>query len=134
MPRPKTEATDALQYELKTRVNEARYQALQEMLKKSTLHSMSELIRDILDNKPVRVLIHDDSLEQYMESLSSVQKELRSIGVNVNQITKQFNASDDLKHKQFYASQVAEQYHEVGIRVDQLLSIVGEIAKKWLQE
>jgi hypothetical protein len=134
MPRKKAKEGEVLQHEIKTRVNEHRFNELSDLLRKSRFQSMSEMIRDVLDNKPIRVLVHDDSLEQYMEVLSSIQKELRSIGININQITRHFNSSTAENQKIFHSMKIAEQFNQVGIRVDQLLSIVNVIAKQWLQE
>ncbi|MBT1705865.1 plasmid mobilization relaxosome protein MobC [Chryseosolibacter indicus] len=134
MPRRKGKPDTVLQNEIKTRVNDKRYEKLTDILNKSRYHSMSELVRDILENKPIKVLVHDDSLEQYMEVLVFIQKELRSIGININQITRHFNSSPTESQKMFHAMKVGEQFQQVGLRVDQLLSIVKEIAKKWLQK
>jgi hypothetical protein len=134
MPRKKAKPDAILHHEIKTRVNDKRFERLSDILSKSRFHSMSELVRDILENKPIKVLVHDDSLEQYMEVLASIQKELRSIGININQITRHFNSSATESQKMFQAMQVGEQYQQVGVRVDQVLSIVKEIAKKWLQK
>lgn len=134
MPRKKAKENEVLQHEIKTRVNDKRFKELSDLLRKSRFQSMSEMIRDILDNKPVRILVHDDSLEQYMEMLSGIQKELRSIGININQITRHFNSAPAENQKIFHSMNIAEQYNEVGVRVDQLLSVVNEIAKQWLQK
>jgi len=134
MPRKKAKPDAILQHEIKTRVNDKRFERLNDILNKSRFHSMSELVRDILENKPIKVLVHDDSLEQYMEVLASIQKELRSIGININQITRHFNSSPTESQKMFHAMKVGEQYQQVGVRVDQVLSIVKEIAKRWLQK
>lgn len=133
MPRKKAKEDQVLQHEIKTRVNDHRYKALSDLLRQSRFQSMSEMIRDILDNKPIRVLTHDDSLEQYMEVLSSIQRELRSIGININQITRHFNSSSE-NQKIFHSMKIAEQYNQVGMKVEQLLSVVNQIAKQWLQE
>jgi hypothetical protein len=134
MPRKRANELEILNHEIKTRVNDARFRALTELLQKSRFHSMSEMVRDILDNRPIRVLVHDDSLEQYMEVLSSIQKELRSIGININQVTRHFNSSSAETQKMFHSMRIAEQYDQVGIRVDQVLSIISQIAKQWLQK
>src|SRR5687767_15977173 len=130
MPRKKAKPDAILQHEIKTRVNDKRFERLTDILNRSRFQSMSELVRDILENKPIKVLVHDDSLEQYMEVLASIQKELRSIGININQITRHFNSSPTESQKIFHAMKVGEQYQQVGVRVDQVLSIVREIAKK----
>ena len=134
MARNKAAEHQILKHEIKTRVNDDRFKSLNDLLSKSRFQSMSEMVRDILDNRPIKVLVHDDSLEQYMEVLSAIQKELRSIGININQVTRHFNSSSADSQKMFHSMRIAEQYDQVGIRVDQVLSIISEIAKQWLQK
>ena len=56
------------------------------------------------------------------------------IGININQITRHFNSAPGENQKIFHSMNIAEQYNQVGVRVDQLLSVVNEIAKQWLQK
>jgi hypothetical protein len=56
---------------------------------------MSELVRDILENKPVTVRVYDDTFDQYMEQLILITKEVNAIGVNINQVTHFFHVSTE---------------------------------------
>jgi hypothetical protein len=134
MPRKKMHEAKMLQYVIKTRVNKQRYDYLNEMLTRSPHSSMSEMVREIICNKPIKYQVHDASFEKYMEVLSGVQKELKAIGVNINQVTRYFNSTRNDSQRVFYSLKIAEQYKEVELKVEQLFPIIAELAKKWLQK
>jgi hypothetical protein len=123
---------EILKYEIKTRVNEARFSQLTKMLESSECQNMSELVRHILNNRPVTLLHRDKSLDLLIEELTSIRKELRSIGININQITRQFNTYPEKEQKIFYALGVSEQYQLVGKKVDQLLNTISKLSEQWL--
>lgn len=119
---------------VETRVDEAKYKELKELAARTTTRRMSDLIRDILYNRKVKIVTHDSSLDKVMEQLSALRSELNAIGVNINQVTRYFNSDPDPRQKIRYASNIAEQYQAVGSKVDQLLVIVSKLAERWLQE
>ncbi|MHB8207625.1 MAG: plasmid mobilization protein [Mucilaginibacter sp.] len=121
-----------LKHEIKTRVNDAKFTQLSEMLANSECRNMSELVRHILHTKPVTLLHRDKSLDLLIEELSGIRKELRSIGININQVTKQFNTFPDKEQKLYYALGVAEQYKLVGHKVEQLFTILNKLSEQWL--
>jgi hypothetical protein len=134
MPRKKEKDKDLLNYEIKTRVNEKRYNTLLDLLTRSTHQNMSELVRDILENKPVTIRIYDESFDDFMEQIILIKKEINAIGVNINQVTHFFNGSSQEIRKPYYALKIAEQYNLVGHKVDQLLKIIAFLSSKWLQK
>jgi hypothetical protein len=134
MPRKKAKEANALQYRVWARVNERRFKALTELLSKSRHSNMSELVRDLLESRPVKIIVHDDSFDQYMKAFSAIKKELNAIGVNINQLTKQFHSSPTDTQKALTALRISEQYKAVDSNVNALNSIISELSKKWLQK
>ena len=67
-----------------------------------------------------------------MIDLAGIREELKRIGTNINQITHAFHVADSDSQKVFHALRVAEQYKVVDERVERLLQVVTELAKKWL--
>ena len=120
-----------LKHEIKTRVNDAKFNQLNDLLKKSECQNMSELVRHILNNRPVVLLHRDKSLDLLIEALAGIRKELRSIGININQITHQFNTYPEKERKLFYALEAAEQYSVVGNKVEQLFKIITKLSEQW---
>ena len=93
---------------------------------------MSELVRHILNNRPVTLLHRDKSLDLLVEELAAIRKELRSIGININQITRQFHIAPEKEQKLFHALGVADQYNLVGNKVDSLFTVISKISAQWL--
>ncbi|WP_298712743.1 plasmid mobilization relaxosome protein MobC, partial [uncultured Chitinophaga sp.] len=95
---------------------------------------MAGLLRDILHNRVIRTVVHDQSLDLVMEELSAIRGEIRAIGVNVNQITKYFNTYPEPQRKAFYAKTAFSRYVDLQPKIETLLQIVAKLAQKWLQE
>src|SRR5688572_22257398 len=69
----------------------------------------------------------DDCLQQ----LIRIREELRDIGVNINQITHRFHASDSREQRMFHALKVGEEYAKVGDKVEVLINKVSDVGRMW---
>ena len=65
--------------------------------------------------------------------LALIRKEINSIGVNINQITRHFNSESSPSKKIADALKIVEEYQKVGRRLDKLMNVTSEITEKWLQ-
>lgn len=134
MGRKKIEDSEsALNRTLILRVNDRTIKRLESLLKNSDCQSVSDVARRILSKKRITIFHRDASLEAPMQELIRIRGELRAIGVNVNQITHFFHASETNNQKMFQALKVAEEYGKVGAKVDELVSMVAVLGRKWLQ-
>lgn len=95
---------------------------------------MSSLIRDILENKPVKVIMYDRSLDMVMHELAALRTQIRAIGVNINQITRFFNTYPEESKKEFYAKTAFKEYLRIETKIELLLAIITKLSKKWLSE
>lgn len=95
---------------------------------------MGEFARRILSRDKITLFHKDASLDGPMEELTSIRKELKAIGVNINQITHSFHIAQNDNQRNYQAMRAAEEYKKVGAKVDQLLNIVSQLSKKWLQK
>lgn len=132
MARRKTDETEGLlTHPIIFRVTEREYLRLEAIQQKSDCHSIGEVIRRSLAGKQVKLFHKDASLDGVVEELASVQEELRAIGVNINQITRHFNASSAGNKRVFLAHQALEQYRKVEGKVNLLFSLISQLARKW---
>jgi len=120
--------TRLLRYHVFTRVNESVYQRLKDIQENSNCATVAEVARKILSKEKILCYYRDRYFDDTMGELSAICKELRAIGVNINQITRRFNSTK----KTLDALKAADQYNKVGIKVDRLLEIVTELSYKWL--
>src|ERR1700754_1176816 len=93
MPRPKKAEKDQLRYLLRIRVNQTAYQKLTAMQKQSDCRSICEIARKILSKERINLFHKDASLNGPMEELALIRKELKAIGININQQTHHFHTS-----------------------------------------
>ncbi len=69
-----------------------------------------------------------------MEELASIRKELKAIGININQITKAFHTTSDPERKYVYSIKAFNKNQQIEEKVDRLLEIVSQLTLKWLQK
>ena len=134
MPRKKTPHPEELRYRLYTRVNEKKYKEFQALLAKNPQMGMSGLLREILHNRPVRVYTRDLTLDNLMEELAKLRSELKAIGININQMTRFFNTYPEIQRKVLYAKIGFKEYQAIEPKVEELLAIITQLAKKWLSD
>jgi hypothetical protein len=126
-------ANDSLVKVITVRVSQRFFDSLEEKRKKTNCQNVSEMVRAILYKEKIHFYYTDATLNSTALELSGIRKELNQIGNNINQITKSFHTADSDSQKMFYALKVAEDYKKVEGKVDKLLIMVSEVAKKWLQ-
>lgn len=135
MPRKKATKQDALLTKnVIVRITEATFNKLEKMRVDSGSASMAEVIRRILSNRQIKLLHQDNSMNGPMEEMALIRKELKAIGININQITRTFNQDKAETHRAFYIMKVADLYKNVDERVEKLLVIISQLAEKWLRK
>lgn len=127
-----TERDQLYSYPVRTRVDKATQERLEKLLADSAFQSLGEVARKILAQEKILCLYKDISMNGVMEELTGIRKELKAIGVNLNQMTKAFHASKSDTQKAFYVLRQMELAKTVEAKTDQLLVLVAKLARKWL--
>lgn len=118
---------------IRTRVTENTYRQLEKIKLNSNCRSMGEVVRKILSKEKILMLTRDASMSGPMEELASIRKELKSIGININQQTRHFHTSENESQRAFYFMRTSDLYKNVGEKIDKLLAIVSKLTLKWLR-
>ena len=134
MGRKKLPEDKRLKHLLSTRVNEEKFQQLSEILLYAPRMGMSDLIRNILENKRIKTFYHDPSIDPVIEEIRLICEKIRQTGILINKYTKSFNSHQDLPPKLFYAKLVFINAVSLEKEYTRLLEIVSELAKRWLTE
>lgn len=119
---------------IQTKVTKEVFERLDKIKSGSDCRTVGELARRILSKEKIIFFQRDSSMDAHLEELTTIRKEINAIGININQITHSFHTSDTANQKMFHALKVSEQYKKVGERVDKLLILISQLAKKWLQK
>lgn len=123
---------DILSKPIIIRVTEELFTRLEKIQKESDCSSVGEIARKILSQKRINCFYRDISLNAPMEELALIRKELKAIGININQQTKYFHTSQSSAERAFYVMKTAELYKTIDEKVERLLKIISKLAEKWL--
>jgi hypothetical protein len=134
MPRKKTKnPAERFTHPIILRVNEHTFNRLLEIQKNSSCQSVGEVARNILSRERILMLTRDVTMNAPMEELATIRKELKAIGVNINQQTRHFHAAENESQRNFYFMRTIDLYKNVSTKVDQLLSLITKLSLKWLR-
>jgi hypothetical protein len=133
MPRKKAIDQDTLLIcPVRTRVTQTTWDKLDKLQQESGCQSIGEVARMILSGEKINCFYRDVSLNAPMEEMALIRKELKAIGININQQTKFFHLSKTEAQRAFYAIRTADLYKHVGGKVEELLTLINRLAEKWL--
>ncbi|MFB9843912.1 plasmid mobilization relaxosome protein MobC [Mucilaginibacter ginsenosidivorans] len=116
------------------RVTKATYDKLENIRSKSDCRTIPEVARRIINLEKIIFFNKDASMDAPMEILISIQKELKAIGVNINQVTRNFNSMTGERQRWYQIKRAAQYYSQVDTKVSLLLTMISQLAKKWLQK
>ncbi|MGM9475190.1 mobilization protein [Pedobacter sp. GSP4] len=135
MPRPKNKDEKLLlNCPVIIRLNEASFKRLEKMAKESNCKTVGEVARRIINGKHITLHHKDTAMNGPMEELALIRKELKAIGININQQTHYFHISQSPAERVFYVNKTSELYKSIDKKVERLLSIVNQLAELWLQK
>lgn len=131
--RKATDQDSILSHPIIVRLTENQFKKLDKVRRESDIKTIGEVVRKILTNRPIKLLHKDISMNQPMEEMALIRKEIKSIGVNINQQTHRFHISQSDTERSFHAIKTSETYKSMEPKIDRLLSIISKLAEKWLQ-
>lgn len=133
MPRKKSaDQEKILSRVLRIRLTDAAFKRLEKISKSSDCRTVGEAARKILSQEKITLFYKDVTLNSAMEELALVRKELRAIGININQITKAFHSDKREQSQIIQVSKVMLLYEKVEAKTERLLVIINRLAEKWL--
>lgn len=135
MSRKKVRDQDSiLSHTIVVRITAGQYEKLDRISKESDGKTIAHVVRKIIENKPITLLHKDMSMNGPMEELALIRKEIKSIGVNINQQTHKFHISQNDTERTFHTNKTAETYKSIEPKIDRLFIILSNLALKWLQK
>jgi hypothetical protein len=134
MTRKKVDRSQQLSHMICVRVSKPYYEKMEKWLSQSNCRSAAELARSILYKEEIIWYHKDTRFDATARELAGIRDELKAIGININQITRQFNSASLPNQKIFHALKVQDEYKEVGQRVDKVLFLISEMIKQWSQK
>ncbi|TCD03132.1 plasmid mobilization relaxosome protein MobC [Pedobacter psychroterrae] len=133
MPRKKSpEPEKILTRVLRIRLTDAGFHRLEKISTSSDCRTIGEAARKILSKEKITLFYKDITLNSAMEELALIRKELRAIGININQITKAFHSDKRVPSQNIQVTKIIKLYETVEGKTDTLLLLINRLAEKWL--
>lgn len=107
---------------LTTRFKPSEFLLIDSRFKKTRFRKMSEYIRCVLLEKPITVNYRDKSMDDMLEELSLLRRELGAIGNNLNQAVRQINAAHGSADNRLWLSLISI----VGTKVDPAIAHIKD--------
>ncbi|HVW94422.1 MAG TPA: hypothetical protein VHA56_00470 [Mucilaginibacter sp.] len=134
MPRKKYDDPEkVLTCFVRTRLTRKAFDRLEQIRQQSDCHSVGEVARKLLSREKITLFYKDMTLNSLMEELALVRKELKAIGININQLTRDYHiANKKGQPNAQLLQQIAALYRRVDTKTEELLSIIHQLAQQWL--
>lgn len=135
MPRKKIpDSSSLLIHPVRTRLTEEVYNRLSTLMKNSDCRSIGELTRRILSGEAITLFHKDAAFDEPAEKLMLIYRELKAIGVNMNQVTRHFHQANTNHQKAFQAYQLAQLYKQADVKIMMVLNLISKLSEQWLQK
>lgn len=116
---------------IQAKVTDKVYARLKKVQENSNCRTIGEAVRLVLSREQIIVYEKDATMQAPLEEIIRLRKEIKAIGVNINQVTHAFHGMEPEKKKVYQALRIAEEYKKVGDKVDRLFGLILEMGKKW---
>ncbi len=113
------------------RVSEIYYSKLEGLRKNSNCQTLAEFTRMILQREKIIWYHKNIGHESIAVELTAIRKELKSIGININQVTKYFHGTNLPSQKIFEALKILDEYKKVQGKIDSISLLVGNLLNTW---
>lgn len=116
-----------------TRLTEDEYKVIEKGWKNSTCVKISDYLRRVVFNRPVVKTYRNKSVDDLMEELVLLRRELNRIGVNFNQSVKRLHTLRDLpEFKRWLLTNEVEK-KTLANKLDEIKNHIKKMAQSWLQ-
>ncbi|NNU34412.1 mobilization protein [Mucilaginibacter sp. S1162] len=117
-----------------TRFKPDEFKVLDTRFKKTRFRKLSEYIRSVLLEKPITVNYRDKSMDEMLEELALLRKELNAIGNNLNQAVRQINSAHGNADNRLWLNLLSIIGSKVDPAVSQIRDRMQNFSELWSQK
>ncbi|MDN5286621.1 MAG: hypothetical protein JWR38_2895 [Mucilaginibacter sp.] len=119
---------------LNLRLNDEEFELFKRQHKKSVFRKMSDYGRAVLLGKPVTILYRDKSMDEVLEELILLRRELNAIGNNLNQVVKQINSAHGFPDARLWMNLLTVINGKLEPSIRQIKEQMNKYADLWSQK
>jgi hypothetical protein len=119
---------------LNLRLNNEEFELFKKQYKKSMFRKMSDYGRAVLLGKPVTVFYRDKSMDDILEELILLRRELNAVGNNLNQAVKQINSTHGFPDAKLWMNLLLVINEKLEPSIGQIKGQMNKYADLWSQK
>jgi MobC-like protein len=119
---------------LNIRLSESEFRKIHDEFSRSTKRKRSEYIRSILLNKPITVYTRNKSIDDFLDEIILLRRELNAIGNNFNQSVKRLHMSKHISEIKTWAILNENSKELFFKKIEKIENKIIQIDNKWSQE
>jgi hypothetical protein len=117
-----------------TRFKVDEFKLIDNRFKKTRFRKLSEYIRSVLLEKPVTVMYRDKSMDDVLEELILLRKELNAIGNNLNQTVRNINSAHGGADTRLWINLLGIINSKLEPSINQIKDRMNNYAELWSQK
>ncbi|WP_311946865.1 plasmid mobilization protein [Mucilaginibacter terrae] len=117
-----------------TRFKPGEFILIDRRFRKTRFRKMSEYIRCVLLEKPLTIIYRDKSMDDMLEELALLRRELTAIGNNLNQAVRQINAAHGDADNRLWLSLMSIISSKVDPAIAQIKDRMQNFSEIWSQK
>ena len=118
---------------IQARLTSEEYQRIHWHFSRSTCRKMSDYVRFVLLEKPIRIKQRNESLDDFMTEMEKLRVELNAIGNNYNQAVRRLHTMSDFPTLKSWL-QTNESIHQILLqKISEIKLKIEQINDQWLQ-
>jgi len=127
-------ATDNRSKIFLTRLKPGEYEQLEKRFKKTRFRKISEYARSLLLEKPVTVFYRDKAMDEVLEELILLRRELNAIGNNLNQAMHHINSAHGNADGKLWMNLLSVINSKLEPSISQIKERMNQYAEIWSQK
>ncbi|MEO8887313.1 MAG: hypothetical protein ABI367_14715 [Mucilaginibacter sp.] len=116
------------------RLKPTEFELIEKRFKKTLFRKLSEYCRNVLLEKTITVTYRDKAMDDVLEELILLRRELNAIGNNLNQAVYQINAAHGNADIRLWANLLAIITRQVEPSISQIKERMNQYADIWSQK
>jgi len=119
---------------IKVRLKPSEVESLNKIFKKTTFQNLSEFGRAMILGKPVTVIHRDRSMDEVLEELVLLRRELNFIGNNLNQAVKNINSAHGFPDSRLWMNLLTIINGKLEPSISEIKDLMNKYSDLWSQK
>ena len=116
------------------RMNDAEFEKLRNLRKKSTERNLSSYVREVVLQNPILINYRNQSADDFLKDMLELKKELNAIGNNFNQAVHKLHLLDKIPEFRIWINHYNGLHQSLVRKVEEIKLRMNQVYEEWLQK